>query len=289
MAFLSTDDLSEVVIETLPGILEQNSALVAAGVRNISYNTDKISKINVPFPSIVAEGGVKPVENPEWELEDVKPIKLVQAMVVTEEFEDSEEGRRKAAEAIGAYLGSFAKGMDIAILNGTDPRSGNALGAYSTTNLKNNATPFNSADPTLFDRVLNSAIYGVDNADFVLLSDAGLSQYGQLISEPNGMPKYQNISRRAAFSLPQGYTAQAFTSVGLDSKEKKNTNLAYLGDFNRIGVSFQAPTVRIGREGTINGENLLAENKVAYIVEQLGRFYVDGPEKFAVVKNTATA
>lgn len=287
MAYLSTDQLSEVVIANLPAIIEQGSALAAAGVTNISYDTTDIQKSSVPYPTVVAEGGIKPVENPTWELDKVKSVKLVQAMVVSEEFEDSAEGRRKAAEAIGKYLGTFAPGLDIAVINGTDPRSGNAVAAYADSNLKQNATVFNSSDATLVDRMLTAAVYGIEAPEFVLLSQLGLSQYGQLVTEPNGLPKYQNISRVAPFDLPGGFRAQFFKTVGLDAKGKRNSNLALVGDFSKIGVSFQAPSVRIGREGIIGGENLLETNKVAYIVEQKVKFYVDEPESFAIVKNTA--
>lgn len=287
MAYISTDELSEIVIDNLPAIMEQGSALVAAGVSNISYDTTDIQKVSVPYAAVVAEGGVKPVENPEWELDKVKTLKLVQAMVVSEEFEDSAEGREKAAEAIGKYLGTFAPSTDIAILNGRNPRTGLAVAAYGDSNLTDNATLFNSGDASTVDRIINSAAYGIPEAEFILLSRLGLSQMGQLVSEPNGIPKIQNISRTGEFLLPTGFPVQYFKSVGLNSKTQANTNLAMLGDFSKIGVAFQAPTIRIGREGIIGGENLLEGNKIAYIVEQKVKFYVDEPETFAVVKNTA--
>ena len=287
MAFLSTDDLSEIVIANLRGIMEQGSALVAAGVTNISYDVTDIQKIDVPYAAVVAEGAAKPVLNPEWELDKVKPLKLVQAMVVTEEFEDSAEGRAKAAEAIGKYLATFAPSTDIAILNGTNPRTGSAVAAYADSNIKDNGTVFNSADVTVVDAVIRAASWGVENADFALLSRLGLSQLGQLVTDSNGLPKIYGLTRSGEFMLPGGLPAEYFKSVGLNGKGFVNTNLAILGDFSKIGVAFQAPSVRIGREGTINGENLLEENKIAYIVEQKVKFYVDEPESFAVVKNTA--
>lgn len=289
MAFLSTSNLSQIVIETLPSIVSEGSALAAAGVSNISYNTTDIRKISVGGPSLVAEGAKKPVRNPQWEMEKVKPGKLVQAMVVTEEFEDSAEGRALAADSIGKYLATFPAGMDITVLNGTNPADGTALAYLSDTNLKDNATQISSSDPLAFDQVLSSAIFGLEDAEHVLLSRAGFSQLAQLRTAQNGLMKYPNATRKGVFDFSTVDT-DVFKSVGLNGwtpAEVKNTNLAILGDFSKIGIAFQAPTVRIGREGTINGENLLEENKIAYIIEQKFKFYIDEPEKFAVVKNTA--
>ena len=289
MAFLSTSDLAEIVIQTLPSVVAEGSALTAAGVRNISYNTTDIRKISVAGPSLVAEGGVKPVNNPQWEMEKVKPGKLVQAMVVSEEFEDSAEGRALAAAAIGEYLATFPAGMDVTVLNGTNPADGTALDYLADTNLKDNATQITSSDPAAFDSVLSSAIFGVESAEHTLLSRDGFSQLAQLRTAQNGLMKYPNANRKGTFDFSTVDT-DVFKSVGLNGwtpADIKNTNLAIVGDFSKIGVAFQAPTVRIGREGTIGSDNLLAENKIAYIIEQKFRFYIDEPESFSVVKTEA--
>lgn len=288
MAYLSTEDLSEIVIKTLPGLMDEGSALVAAGTTNIAYDTTDIRKMQISGPAVVAEGASKPMSNPDWEMEKVRTLKLVQAMVVTEEFLDTSEGKKMAAEAVGKYLASFPKGIDIAVLNGTNPRTGEAVSAYATDNLKDNATQFSSSDPALIDQVIASAIYGIDEAEYLLLSREGFNQVSSLRTVTDGLQKYR-LDRNRSFDF-SSVEASTFRSVGMNGWNPGrilNSNLAMAGDFSKIGMAFQAPTVRIGREGTFNGENLLQDNKIAYIIEQKVKFYVDEPESFAVIKDTS--
>lgn len=282
---LTIAELKQTVVEILPTVVEAKSALTAAGASSVSYATDKVVQDTIGFAADVDEGGVKPLSDlgaKEWELQYVK---LVHAIVVTEEFLNTPEGRTRAASQVNNAVASLVQSADVAILAGTNPATGAAVTRRALQNLKDNATAVTATGQTDADVV--AALRGSKRGNFVLLSDEGFSGLAYEMNT-QGMPKYPAAVVDGTFPF---WTAKAahFEVVGLDGKDSdtyfRNDVLAYAGNFSTISRAFLAPSVRMDRSGTIGGVNLLERNMLSYIIEQPLKYYISNPADFFSVKS----
>lgn len=282
---LTLAELKQTVVEILPTVVEAKSALTAAGASSVSYATDKVVQDTIGFAADVDEGAAKPISDlgaKEWELQYVK---LVHAIVATEEFLNTPEGRARAASQVNNAVASLVQSADVAILAGTNPATGAAVTRRALQNLKDNATAVPATGQTDADVV--AALRGSKRGNFVLLSDEGFSGLAYEMNT-QGMPKYPAAVVDGAFPF---WTAKAahFEVVGLDGKDAdtyfRNNVLAYAGDFATISRAFLAPSVRLASEGSIGGVNLLERNMVAYVIEQPFKYYISNPADFSVVKS----
>lgn len=285
MAYLTTADLKETYLATLPTINRETSCLSRAGASNVSYETTGVRSMSLGGAAVVGEGEEKPLSNLAISEEDLLTLKLVHMMVVTDEFEDTKEGRALAAEYINEAARSISVSSDIAILNGTNPATGLAVAAYSASNLKDNATAVTVDGTTVVtnEDALIGALSAAADPEFGLLSKAGFSAVAYA-STTNGS-KYPNASRNETFSFWTTDVARC-EAVGLDgwdeASQTTNNVLGYFGNFSRIVRAFTDVQVRVKDAGTVGTHNLTTENKTLYIVEQTMKFYVEDPSNFAV-------
>lgn len=284
---LTTDQLASIFVENLRDAISEGSALLAAGTTNVNYSTNILRRMVMPGAAYTDEQGVKRVANPVLSDEEVHYLKFVQPIIASDEYLDTAEGRAAAAKTISLALATFPKSVDISIINGTDPRTGDKISKLSNVNLKDNATQFTST-PENVDVVIDTAALSMPEAEQVLFSRKGFSQVGQLRTTQNGLRKYPDVKRKGLFDF-SGLDAHTFESVGLDGWTPApvfNDNLAVVGDFSKIGMAWLEPTVKLLKEATIGGVNLAETNQVCYMVEFKLKFYIDDVTSFAVVKST---
>ena len=286
MATLSTELLKSHVVQTLPDSVQYNSVLTDAGANNISYGVNSIRSVSMGAGSVVDEGGVKPVSNVALDDTDVVHSKIVIPFIVTEEFDESEEGSEVVLDLIAQASKTLVKSIDIAILNGTNPSTGVAVAKFSDFNLKDNAT--DQGISSTLDDALYEVLTASPMTERILLSRDGFGQIANL--RTGGFRNYPDAKTNGEWFGFGTANARLAQVLGLDGftedSQFENTTLALAGDFSRIGRSYGKTVVRVAREGTIGGENLLETNKVAYIFEQFFSFYVKGPDAFTIVKTS---
>lgn len=283
MAALTTEDLAGIVVEVLPDSVASESVLSRAGATNISYNTDVVRRVTFGGASAVNEGEVKPSSGMGIKSIDVVKTKLVYKWTETDEFQNTDEGAQIAAQALRLAIGGLIKSADIAVLNGTDPGTGDAIANAAAVNLKDNATAATAEDAAGLVAGLASA----SSLEAVLLSDAGFNQVA-FAASTSGLRLYPEASKTEVFPFwsANALYAPAAGLNGWNINEKiKNDVLAYAGDFSHVGRSFGAPDVRVYNQAIFDGVNLAETNRVGYIVEVPLAFYIEDPASFVAVKS----
>lgn len=284
---LTTDYLQENIVEVIPTVYEQRSALTAAGATSVGYETTELKQNSVGGANIVGEGEVKPLTDHNTVRKDAKEVTLTHVFVATNQFLDTNEGRADAAAFITGAAESLIQSADIAVLHGTNPASGVVIADLQEASIVPAAghTVVQDAEEAIDEAIYRGLVEGTAD-DFILLSNAGLRgiQYAQL----NGVAKFVQANRNASFPF-WASEAQAFEAAGIDgfTATEKITNdvLAVNGNFSGIRRAFGTVKVDFFDQAVFGGVSLAETNQVAYRVEQTVRFFNTNPEDFTVVQS----
>lgn len=282
---LTTADLESVIAEVLPSIQAETSVLTRAGASSVSYNTNVVRSVTLGGPAAVSEGALKPLSDSVVDSSETVRHVLSYILLQSEQFTDSVEGRAIAAESLKQAVQNLVKGLDIMVLSGTDPQTGNAFVPAAGVNLKDNASEHLTAGVAPTDAEIKATLAATAKAKALVLSDAGLSAV-QFAESASGFRKYPDASINGTFDF-WGVKAHHSEALGIDgwsaTEVFENGSVAVAGDFSKIGRSYGVPSVKF-YDQALGGIILGDHNLVGYRVEVPVAYYVKDPSSFTILK-----
>lgn len=282
---LTTEELAGIVADVLPAIQSETSVLTRAGATSISYGTDIVSQATLGGPAAVEEGNRKPMSNVS-----VKPYKVVKHVLSyiftqSEQFTDTEEGRKITASVLQQAIANLVKGFDIVVLSGTDPHTGNPFEPAELVNLKDNASQHFTTGTVATDSDIRDILASTSRVKSVILSDSGLNVV-QFAESASGLRKYPDASIESSFDF-WGVRAHHSETLGIDGWSDiatfDNNTIAVAGDFSKVLRSYGEPRVKQAHE-RIGGRDLIDNNEVGYRIEVPVSYIIKDPSSFTVLK-----
>lgn len=241
--------------------------------------------------AIVGEGSNKPAGDATVAPVTIRPIKVVYQSRVSDEFiYASEEARVPYLEAFAeGFSKKIASGLDIMIMHGVDPYSGEAASATIANNyldyvIANYASGANVVvyghDSTAADVNIDEAIALVDDANGVILGKTIRSAIAAL--NVSGARKYPEFA--------WGATPANLGSMKLDTNSTVEANSAkaraYVGDWNALkwGFAKEIP-IEVIEYGNPDGQgDLKRTNEVVIRSEAYVGWGILDASAFSIVK-----
>ena len=287
---LTTAQIADRITALLPTAATEFSAISKAGATNISFNTDIVKTVSLGGPGLYREGEIKQLSDQGVKNTEVYKAKLVHILLMSNEFDNNPAGEEIKSEQLAQVAASLVKAADVAILNGTDPRTGTARTDLATINLKDNAVETIVAAEDSVPAALVDLLKGTKKNSGLILSGNGFAEVAYAVNT-SGAALYPAASKNEVFPFIGGVDTVYSSALGIDGwtseTEVENDNLAVTGPWETVARAFSPVTVTASTEATVGGVNLFAENMTAYRVEQFISFAVTNPAAFSVLKTEA--
>lgn len=283
------DNQFKEVVKSAPDTISPLSLL---GATPLSKQTTELVSYTIGGSSTVFEGEVKPVTETGQRKYDVIHGKQVISLVATEEAVDNDY-HGVVADLSSKAISRLVADMDLAIMNGTDRRSGSPITKFATQNLAKNATQLEATGTNLIeDGDILTALRAANTskAGIALTYPAwGDLNYAQL----NGAKLNPQVTNSGTFDYfgANALLVEGFGYDAVNSDEEfitPNDNLALIGNFSKVYRSIHGYKTKVSDTATVNGVSMYETNQVAFTFEILYSFAVLGNSNFILLKNPTT-
>ena len=232
MAYTSTSFPHELVKEVFVGAKGKSSIAKLSGQTPIAFSgTDVMVFTMSGEVNLVAEGGQKASHDGSNDTVKMVPLKIEYGQRVSDEFIRCSE--EKQLEYINAFkegfAGKIARGLDIMVMHGTNPKTGAAATTLIGTNSLDTNTDVTAItyDATDVDGNVESAIAAIGDYDFN--GFAMSKSFGSLMAKVetgNGAQKYPELGWGASPAAINGVPVDVNSTVSAVATEH-----GYIGDF----------------------------------------------------------
>lgn len=232
MAYTSTSFPHELVKEVFVGAKGKSSIAKLSGQTPIAFSgTDVMVFTMSGEVNLVAEGGKKANHDGGNDTIKMVPLKIEYGQRVSDEFLRCSE--EKQLDYINAFkegfAGKIARGLDIMVMHGTNPKTGAAATTLIGTNSLDTNTDVTAItyDATNVDGNVESAIAAIGDYDFN--GFAMSKSFGALMAKVetgNGAQKYPELGWGASPAAINGVPVDVNSTVSAVATEH-----GYIGDF----------------------------------------------------------
>ena len=232
MAFTSTSFPHELVREVFVGAKGKSSIAKLSAQTPIAFSgTDVMVFTMSGEVNLVAEGGKKANHDGGNDTIKMVPLKIEYGQRVSDEFLRCSE--EKQLDYINAFkegfAGKIARGLDIMVMHGTNPKTGAAATTLIGTNSLDTNTGVTAItyDATDVDGNVESAIAAIGDYDFN--GFAMSKSFGALMAKVetgNGAQKYPELGWGASPAAINGVPVDVNSTVSAVATEH-----GYIGDF----------------------------------------------------------
>ena len=232
MAFTSTSFPHELVREVFVGAKGKSSIAKLSAQTPIAFSgTDVMVFTMSGEVNLVAEGGKKANHDGGNDTIKMVPLKIEYGQRVSDEFLRCSE--EKQLDYINAFkegfAGKIARGLDIMVMHGTNPKTGAAATTLIGTNSLDTNTDVTAItyDATDVDGNVESAIAAIGDYDFN--GFAMSKSFGALMAKVetgNGAQKYPELGWGASPATINGVPVDVNSTVSAVATEH-----GYIGDF----------------------------------------------------------
>lgn len=232
MAFTSTSFPHELVREVFVGAKGKSSIAKLSAQTPIAFSgTDVMVFTMSGEVNLVAEGGKKANHDGGNDTIKMVPLKIEYGQRVSDEFLRCSE--EKQLDYINAFkegfAGKIARGLDIMVMHGTNPKTGAAATTLIGTNSLDTNTDVTAItyDATNVDGNVESAIAAIGDYDFN--GFAMSKSFGALMAKVetgNGAQKYPELGWGASPAAINGVPVDVNSTVSAVATEH-----GYIGDF----------------------------------------------------------
>mgnify|MGYP002515394602 CR=1 FL=1 len=232
MAFTSTSFPHELVREVFVGAKGKSSIAKLSAQTPIAFSgTDVMVFTMSGEVNLVAEGGKKANHDGGNDTIKMVPLKIEYGQRVSDEFLRCSE--EKQLDYINAFkegfAGKIARGLDIMVMHGTNPKTGAAATTLIGTNSLDTNTDVTAItyDATDVDGNVESAIAAIGDYDFN--GFAMSKSFGALMAKVetgNGAQKYPELGWGASPAAINGVPVDVNSTVSAVATEH-----GYIGDF----------------------------------------------------------
>lgn len=230
MAFTSTVFPHDLVKEVFTNANGHSSIAKLANQIPVSFSGTDIMTFSLDGEvGIAAEGGAKPAFTGENAVISMVPIKIVYGQRISDEFVKASE--EKQLEYLRAFSEGFAKklarGLDIMVMHGVDPKTGSASATIGTnsfdTNTDVNSVTYDGSDP---EGNIESGIAALGDYSFNGLAIDKTFAGALATLTVNGVKQYPELAWGANPETIKGVASDVNSTVSFVSDKH-----AYMGDF----------------------------------------------------------
>lgn len=276
------------VVKTAPDTLSPLSLL---GATPLNSKTTELVSYTIGGSSTVFEGEVKPATETGQRSYDVIHGKQVISLVATEEAVDNDYNR-VVADLSNKAISRLVADMDLAIMNGTDRKTGAPIPKFADQNLAKNATQLEATGNNLIE----------DGDILTALRAANSSKAGIALTYPawgdlnfahlNGAKLNPQVTNTGTFDYfgAKSLLVEGFGYDAVNSDEEfinANDNLALIGNFSKVYRSIHGYKTKVSDTATVNNVSMFDTNQVAFQFEIFYSFAVLGNANFVLLKNPA--
>jgi HK97 family phage major capsid protein len=232
MAFTSTSFPHELVRDVFVGAKGKSSIAKLSAQTPIAFSgTDVMVFTMSGEVNLVAEGGQKASHDGSNDTVKMVPLKIEYGQRVSDEFLRCSE--EKQLDYINAFkegfAGKIARGLDIMVMHGTNPKTGAAATALIGTNSLDTNTNVTAItyDATDVDGNVESAIAAIGDYDFNgFAMSKGFGALMAKVETGNGAQKYPELGWGASPASINGVPVDVNSTVSVVATEH-----GYIGDF----------------------------------------------------------
>lgn len=232
MAFTSTSFPHELVRDVFVGAKGKSSIAKLSAQTPIAFSgTDVMVFTMSGEVNLVAEGGQKASHDGSNDTVKMVPLKIEYGQRVSDEFLRCSE--EKQLDYINAFkegfAGKIARGLDIMVMHGTNPKTGAAATTLIGTNSLDTNTDVTAItyDATDVDGNVESAIAAIGDYDFNgFAMSKGFGALMAKVETSNGAQKYPELGWGASPASINGVPVDVNSTVSVVSTEH-----GYIGDF----------------------------------------------------------
>ena len=232
MAFTSTSFPHELVRDVFVGAKGKSSIAKLSAQTPIAFSgTDVMVFTMSGEVNLVAEGGKKASHDGSNDAVKMVPLKIEYGQRVSDEFLRCSE--EKQLDYINAFkegfAGKIARGLDIMVMHGTNPKTGAAATTLIGTNSLDTNTNVTAItyDATDVDGNVESAIAAIGDYDFNgFAMSKGFGALMAKVETGNGAQKYPELGWGASPASINGVPVDVNSTVSVVATEH-----GYIGDF----------------------------------------------------------
>lgn len=232
MAFTSTSFPHELVRDVFVGAKGKSSIAKLSAQTPIAFSgTDVMVFTMSGEVNLVAEGGQKASHDGSNDTVKMVPLKIEYGQRVSDEFLRCSE--EKQLDYINAFkegfAGKIARGLDIMVMHGTNPKTGAAATTLIGTNSLDTNTNVTAVtyDATDVDGNVESAIAAIGDYDFNgFAMSKGFGALMAKVETGNGAQKYPELGWGASPASINGVPVDVNSTVSVVATEH-----GYIGDF----------------------------------------------------------
>ena len=232
MAFTSTSFPHELVRDVFVGAKGKSSIAKLSAQTPIAFSgTDVMVFTMSGEVNLVAEGDKKASHDGSNDTVKMVPLKIEYGQRVSDEFLRCSE--EKQLDYINAFkegfAGKIARGLDIMVMHGTNPKTGAAATALIGTNSLDTNTNVTAItyDATDVDGNVESAIAAIGDYDFNgFAMSKGFGALMAKVETGNGAQKYPELGWGASPASINGVPVDVNSTVSVVATEH-----GYIGDF----------------------------------------------------------
>jgi HK97 family phage major capsid protein len=232
MAFTSTSFPHELVRDVFVGAKGKSSIAKLSAQTPIAFSgTDVMVFTMSGEVNLVAEGGQKASHDGSNDTVKMVPLKIEYGQRVSDEFLRCSE--EKQLDYINAFkegfAGKIARGLDIMVMHGTNPKTGAAATTLIGTNSLDTNTNVTAItyDATDVDGNVESAIAAIGDYDFNgFAMSKGFGALMAKVETGNGAQKYPELGWGASPASINGVPVDVNSTVSVVATEH-----GYIGDF----------------------------------------------------------
>lgn len=201
MTMPTREEIRDQINETLSAKLSGKSFISELGAEAFSDDITKLMWPIVSFPGLAFEGTKKPSTTVSVGETDVVRGKLIHMARYTDEFEDSQNGKKFLAKTVASMAASFAPALDATITHGVDPQTG-LVNTALTHSIVKDGTEAPIALGTAIDVTLDEIIAASEDATGIALSPQAFRAMAELRTT-GGVKQFPSITPFADF--PYGW------------------------------------------------------------------------------------
>ena len=232
MAFNSTSFPHELVRDVFVGAKGKSSIAKLSAQTPIAFSgTDVMVFTMSGEVNLVAEGGQKASHDGSNDTVKMVPLKIEYGQRVSDEFLRCSE--EKQLDYINAFkegfAGKIARGLDIMVMHGTNPKTGAAATTLIGTNSLDTNTDVTAItyDATNVDGNVESAIAAIGDYDFNgFAMSKGFGALMAKVETGNGAQKYPELGWGSSPASINGVPVDVNSTVSVVATEH-----GYIGDF----------------------------------------------------------
>lgn len=291
---INVEDIQQETREIINESYDNFSYLGRLGATIEAFGTTRLDILRTSGAYSLQEGETKKITPISLDRLTFTQGKTVAAVPISVEALKDKGSDWVTNEVIAGLTNDIVRGMDFAVLLGTNSADGTDISWLSTSNIASNSTPLNAVEGQEELLTLDAAYELAPIDSGIALGERAYRALSRARNAFSGNLQNTQFNPKDPFIL-DGNTAQLVR--GLDYKNYAHKKLksslidsgvrSIVGDFSNIHLAIDELDIRIAEEGTFGGINLLETNTKLVLAEIFWKVAIEDIESFVTVKDAA--